>query len=212
MQNEFNVWALRTNWLKILFSEDLGWIQVFLKIFLSHTHAFYSYNNVLRGISAPKCYVFQKNDFSRFSINRTCCSTDRKCDKNFGYSLPGSIGARSIEIDFWSIKSNFWPIKNQSESFLKKSFLTCSSHCSHFFKKLSLFSSSTDSLQVNFCRFFPNFSQGFCLQVPVRPFSCILGEIFEPIDFWSFWFLSWFLSKLITGFLFLGVENMFPMH
>ena len=102
MQNVFNVWALRTNWLKILFSEDLGWIQVFLKIFLSHTHAFYSYNNVLRGISAPKCYVFQKNDFSRFSINRTCCSTDRKCDKNFGFYLLGSIGARLV-LDGWKL-------------------------------------------------------------------------------------------------------------
>ena len=33
MQNMFNVSFLRTNWLKNLFFEDLGWIQVFLKNF-----------------------------------------------------------------------------------------------------------------------------------------------------------------------------------
>ena len=37
----FNVCTLRTNWLKILILEDLGWIQVFLKNFSSHTHAFF---------------------------------------------------------------------------------------------------------------------------------------------------------------------------
>ena len=41
IQNVFNVCALRTNWLKILILEDLGWIQVFLKNFSSHTHAFF---------------------------------------------------------------------------------------------------------------------------------------------------------------------------
>ena len=38
----FNIWALRTSWLKILFLEDLDWIQEVLKNFSSHTHAFYS--------------------------------------------------------------------------------------------------------------------------------------------------------------------------
>ena len=38
MQNVFKVWDLRTNWLKILFLEDLGWIQVFLKeLFISYS-------------------------------------------------------------------------------------------------------------------------------------------------------------------------------
>ena len=41
MQNVFNVCTLRTNWLKILILEDLDWIQVFLKNFSSHTHAFF---------------------------------------------------------------------------------------------------------------------------------------------------------------------------
>ena len=38
----FNIWALRTNCLKILFWEDLDWIQGFLKNFSSHSYAFYS--------------------------------------------------------------------------------------------------------------------------------------------------------------------------
>ena len=42
MQNVFKVWNLRTNWLKILFLEDLGWTQGFLKNFSSYTHAFCS--------------------------------------------------------------------------------------------------------------------------------------------------------------------------
>ena len=42
MQNVFKVWDLRANLLKILFLKDLGWIQIFLKNFSSHTHAFYS--------------------------------------------------------------------------------------------------------------------------------------------------------------------------
>ena len=37
----FNVCPLRTNWLKILILEDLGWIQVFLKNVSSHTYAFF---------------------------------------------------------------------------------------------------------------------------------------------------------------------------
>ena len=36
------------------------------------------------GVSALKCSVFQKIDFSRFSINRTCCSIDWNCNKYFG--------------------------------------------------------------------------------------------------------------------------------
>ena len=61
MQNVFNVCALRTNWLKILILEDLVWIQVFLKNFSSHTHAFHSWSIVLWGVSALNCSVFFKN-------------------------------------------------------------------------------------------------------------------------------------------------------
>ena len=39
---------------------------------------------MLWGVFALKCSVFQKIDFSKFSIDWTCCLTDCKCDKNFG--------------------------------------------------------------------------------------------------------------------------------
>ena len=61
MQNVFNVCALRTNWLKILMLEDLGWIQVFFwktfRLILMH---FFIENNVLWGVSALNCPVFSK--------------------------------------------------------------------------------------------------------------------------------------------------------
>ena len=45
-------------------------------------------------------FVFQKFQFSRFSIDRIYFLIDKKCIKNFGLNLPGSIGARSIESIF----------------------------------------------------------------------------------------------------------------
>ena len=47
-------------------------------------------------VFALKCSVFQKAGFSRFSIDRTCCSTNWKSDKNFGYNLPSLIGAQLV--------------------------------------------------------------------------------------------------------------------
>ena len=87
--------------------------------------------------------------------------------------------------------------------FLKKAFLTCSSHCSHFFKKLSLFSSLTNPLQVNFCCFLPKFSQGFCLQVPVRhfyPFFFILFTFFMHFrwNFGTYRFLGFLIFELVS--------------
>ena len=42
MQNVFEVWEFKENWLKILFLGKLGSKQLFLKSISSHTHAFYS--------------------------------------------------------------------------------------------------------------------------------------------------------------------------
>ena len=56
--------------------------SVFEKL-LIHTHAFHSWIIVLWGVSALNCSIFQKFDFSRFSIDRICLSTNRNCDKNF---------------------------------------------------------------------------------------------------------------------------------
>ena len=125
-------------------------------------------------VYALKCSIFQTTDFSRFLINRTCCSIDRKCDKNFGYNLSGSIGAGSIEIDFRSIKSNFQPIENRSKSFLKQAFLTYSSLYSNFSNNilLSLFDQSTSSQFLSSSSYF--FS---------RFLSSSAGKTFLPLRF-----------------------------
>ena len=87
IQNVFNVCALRANWLKILILEDLGWIQVFLKNFSSHTHAFFIKQCALRSFCIKMLY-FSKNWF--FQI----------------FDQLNPI-ARSIEI---AIKILVWPI------------------------------------------------------------------------------------------------------
>ena len=166
----------------------------------------------------------KKTNFSRFLIDRTCCSTDKKCDKNFGYNLLGSIGARlvlrSIKIDFRSVESNFLPIENRSVSFLKQA-LTCSSLYSNFSKifLLSLFNQST-SWQI-FVVVFLIFLKVFVFKCWYALFthsfsfyshiSCILGEIFGLINFWDFWFFGCFLSHLIHGFLSLDAINLILM-
>ena len=73
MQNVFNVCALRTNWLKILILEDLGWIQVFLKNFSSHTHAFFIKQCALRSfcikmLCFSKIWFFQTFDQSKLRL------------------------------------------------------------------------------------------------------------------------------------------------
>ena len=155
---------LRKIWLKNLFLEDLVWIPVFLKNFLSHTHVFHSWNTVLWGVFALNCFVFQKFEFSRFLIDRIYLSIDWKCDKNLGYNLPGSIGARLIEFNFRSIEANFQPIENWSMSVLKGTFLTCSSFYLNFSN--TLFTISPRPIQSkSFCCVLPQIFKGFCSQV-----------------------------------------------
>ena len=108
-------------------------------------------------------FVFQKATISRFSIDWTCCSIDRKCDKYFGYNMHGSIGARSIE-------PNFRLIEIRSEGFFKKLFLSRILHFIQFFKNLFAFSLRLIHLKPIFVIFFLIFLKGFCLQVPVCPF------------------------------------------
>ena len=75
MQNVFNVCALRTNWLKILILEDLGWIQVFLKNFSSYTHAFFFKQCTLRSfcikmLCFSKIWFFQTFDWSNLFFDQ----------------------------------------------------------------------------------------------------------------------------------------------
>ena len=86
---------------------------------------------------------FKKIVFSKFSIDRICFSTDRKCDLNFVLNLTYSIAVGSIKSYFQSIKSIFRSVENRIESFLKSLFLTCSNTISKLSKAfLSLFDRS----------------------------------------------------------------------
>ena len=62
---------------------------------------------MLWGVSTLKCSVFQKNYFSRFSIDRICLSIDQNCNNKFWLESAWldwySIDARSIEIEKFSV-------------------------------------------------------------------------------------------------------------
>ena len=130
---------------------------------------------MLREVSTLKCSVFQKIDFSRFSIYR-------KCDKNFGYNLPGSISARLVldrsKLIFDRSNLIFDRSKIDQRVFLKQVFLTCSSLYSNFSKSF-LLSLRSIHLKSNFCRFLPNFSQGFLSSSASKTFLPLLFHFFS---------------------------------
>ena len=140
---------------------------------------------MLWGVSALKCYVFQKTAFSRFSIDRTCCSIDQKCDKKLGLNLPNSIGSQLV-LDWSNVifdRSNlfFWPIENMSEGVLK----------------------GFSHVLITLLIFFLIFLKGFCLQVLVRPyypFFFILFTFFIHIrcNFRTYRFLGFFIFVLVS--------------
>ena len=119
---------------------------------------------MLWGVSALKYSILQKSVFSKFSIDQTCCLTNRKCDKIFGYNLLGSISAWMM-LD-WSNMFFDWlnlifdRLKFERWVF-KKVFLSRVLHTFQIFSKaLSLFYVNRSNLSL-FCRFLPKFSQVF---------------------------------------------------
>ena len=68
-------------------------LSVFEKFLISYSCISFMKYYALRSFCI-KLLVFQKIDFSRFSIDQICCSIDQSCDKNFGLILPCSIDAR----------------------------------------------------------------------------------------------------------------------
>ena len=105
MQNVFNVCTLRTNWLKILILEDLGWHQVFLINFSSHTYAFFLKKKqyALRSFYI-KMLCFSKNMiFPDFRSIEPVFRSIEIAIKIFGLSLPDSIDVRSIATEKFSI-------------------------------------------------------------------------------------------------------------
>ena len=153
-----------------------------------------------------KNYFFQIFDRSNLLLNRS------KMWQKLGLNLPGSISSRLV-LD----RSNMI-LKGFSHVLITLLIL---------FQKLSLSLSLSPSFldwstsNLFFVIFFLIFLKGFCLQVLIRPyypFFFILFTFFMHFRcnfrtnrFLGFWFLSWFRSKLIIGFLFLDVIKMFPM-
>ena len=134
MQNVFEVWELK---------ENCFWkIWVEFKCFWKTFHFILMQFFIIKQCALRSFYIkmlcFSKNWFSKFSIDRTYCLTDRKCDKNLGYNLPGSIDAWLV-LD-WS-KLIFDQSKFGLMVFLKAFSLICSSLYSTFQKAFCSLSS-----------------------------------------------------------------------
>ena len=168
---------------------------------------------MLWGVSALKCFVFQKFDFSKFLIDRTCCLTDRKCDKNLGYNLPGLIGA-------WLVldRSNlFFDRSKIGQWVFRKIFLSHFLHTFQIFSKafsLSLLNRSNLSFFFFFGRFLPKIFKRFLsssLSKSLLPFffsfkssfSCSVVVFllrfsnwicFRVFNFWVVFFHIWFMG------------------
>ena len=105
---------------------QIGWKTYFWKIWVEFKCFWKTFNLILvhfiHEILCLRSFCIKLLCFFRFLIDRICCSTYRKCDKNFGLNLPGSIDAQLIEFNFWSIEANFRPIENRSMGVLKRVF------------------------------------------------------------------------------------------
>ena len=199
---------------------ELGSKLVFLKNISSHTHALFSSNSMLWGVSAQNCFDFSKFFFFlEFWSIEPIFQSIKIAIKNFDQPLFVSIDAQLIldqSKHFWSIEPNFRSIENRIESFLK----TWLSRVQLTFQKnfklslsLSLsLSSIGQGFNPFFCHFPPILLQGFSPLRSVRLFypsfcidfqvSCIFLGKFWTCNFWGFWWFSLFLLKLINGFLF----------
>ena len=138
MQNVFNVWVFEDKLVeKLVFGRPGLNTSVFEKLLISYSCISFINQCALRSFCI-KCFVFQKFDFSRFLIDRTCCLTDRKCDKNFGYNLPGSIGAGLIDY--------FLTDRKLASEFFKRFFSHVFFTLFKSFQKLFPFPCSTDPI------------------------------------------------------------------
>ena len=153
------------------------------------------------------CFFLKFSEPLPISIDPFCFSIDRKLFKNVRESL---CLFRSIEAVFRSIETRETCFLKGQNVFFKR--------C--FFKKKFNLSSLSDLAKAPpkiFCRFPPEFLQGFCLPRPVSPFCpsfCVLFHDFMHFScfalgiFGTFHILgllmieTFFLVKLIVGFLF----------
>ena len=146
---------------------------------------------------ALKCSVFQNFDFFRSSIDRICLSIDRKCDKNLGLNLLGSIAARLIldqsNMFFDRSKLIFDWLKFESWFLLKKKikkkgFFAC---VHHFFKTFPHFLSSFDQIYI-YIYFYFLFSalifQGFLSSCPSKSLLTLLFQLIHIFHAFFMWF------------------------
>ena len=155
--------------------------RVFEKLFISYSCIIFI-KHCAWEVSALKCSVFQKIVFSRFLIDRTCCLTDRNCNKKLGLNLPGSIASRLMldrsNVIFNRLNLIFDRLKIVQRVFKNKLFHVFFT-ISKFSKSYSLSLSSTDpDSSPLFVIFLPNFSQGFCLVMLVRPLYPFFFSLF----------------------------------
>ena len=96
---------------KLIFGRSGLNSSVFEKLLISYLCISFMKHYAWRSFYIKMLY-FSKICFSRFSIDRICCSTDRKCVKSFGLNLLGSIDIRSM-LDRSKLKNfqflSFWP-------------------------------------------------------------------------------------------------------
>ena len=115
---------------------------------------------------------------------------------------------------FRSIESVFRSIKTHESGFKKNQIWLVQTAFSKLFKTFFLSLRLGKAPQRFFCRFPPNFLQGFSLPKPIclfYPSFCIvchalcifswfLGTIFRLCIFWNFWWIKPCFVKLINGF------------
>ena len=163
---------LKGEWLKILILGKLGFKTCVLKNISSHTNTF------LFLIFNALGYVFQKfslkkkkkGAFLDFWLIHCVFQSIEILVKNFSEPLSGSIDRTCF-----SINRTSWI------RFLKNSDLTCLNHFFKNFSNLFLSLRQGKAPQRIFCRFPPNFLQGFSLLKPVclyYPSFCIVFLIF----------------------------------
>ena len=150
MQNMFNVWVLGTKRLKILFLEDLDWIQVFLKKLLN-SYSCISFMNYggLSGFYIKLALFFKNFKIPYFWSIKAIARSIEIALKILVWICLARLVLNWCSIDriyFLIDRSSILTDRNSKSECFKKVFLTCSSLFSNLFKNVSHFFSSTDRI------------------------------------------------------------------
>ena len=190
MQNVFEVWEFKENWLKILFLGKLGSKQVFLKSISSHTHAFFHKILCFEEFLHKIALFFKKLIFPEFQSIKPVSRPIEIAIKNFVWICPFWL----VLYCCWINWRHFRSIENHIEFFKTLSFYVFY-HYSNFFKTLSLSLWSVKDSKLNFlsfslklfARFLFSKASKTLLPLIFHLFSCFMhfsmhiGENFEPM-------------------------------